>query len=138
MYRYGKHSIHQLASADSRWQLILKVVITIMDISIIESHRGKEKQNKYFKEGKSKVKFPFGKHNLVPSLAVDLCPYRNGLRWKDKESFYFLAGVINGIAAETGIKIRWGGDWDSDNDFYDQTFFDLCHFEIVEDKNESS
>ena len=30
------------------------------------------------------------------------------------------------------IKIRWGGDWDSDNIMKDQTFNDLPHFEIID------
>jgi hypothetical protein len=28
------------------------------------------------------------------------------------------------------IKIRWGGDWDSDNIMKDQTFNDLPHFQL--------
>jgi peptidoglycan L-alanyl-D-glutamate endopeptidase CwlK len=27
--------------------------------------------------------------------------------------------------------IRWGGDWDGDQDFRDQTFDDLAHFELI-------
>jgi hypothetical protein len=27
--------------------------------------------------------------------------------------------------------IRWGGDWDRDNDFSDQKLNDLCHFELI-------
>ncbi len=30
--------------------------------------------------------------------------------------FYFFAGIVKGIAWELGIGVRWGGDWDSDND----------------------
>jgi peptidoglycan L-alanyl-D-glutamate endopeptidase CwlK len=29
-----------------------------------------------------------------------------------------------------GIKIRWGGDWDSDGDINDNRFDDLVHVEI--------
>jgi peptidoglycan L-alanyl-D-glutamate endopeptidase CwlK len=36
-----------------------------------------------------------------------------------------------GIAAKMGIKIRWGGDWDRDEELHDQTFFDLPHFELI-------
>jgi peptidoglycan L-alanyl-D-glutamate endopeptidase CwlK len=27
-------------------------------------------------------------------------------------------------------RIRWGGDWDMDNDLSDNTFNDLVHFEL--------
>ena len=42
-----------------------------------------------------------------------------------------MAGLVLGIAAVFGIKIRWGGDWDSDNDLNDQKFMDLAHFEEI-------
>ena len=29
------------------------------------------------------------------------------------------------------IKLRWGGDWNDNKDFSDQTFDDLVHFELV-------
>jgi peptidoglycan LD-endopeptidase CwlK len=50
--------------------------------------------------------------------------------------FYFLAGLIKERADQLNIKVRWGGDWDNDNDFFDQTFYDLVHWELVgyEDK----
>lgn len=45
--------------------------------------------------------------------------------------FYYLAGLVRKHADILNIKIRWGGDWDSDQDFFDQTFYDLVHFELV-------
>ena len=30
-----------------------------------------------------------------------------------------------------GIKIRWGGDWDSDTQVNDNKFDDLVHFEEI-------
>jgi hypothetical protein len=45
--------------------------------------------------------------------------------------FYYMAGRVQTLAESMGITIRWGGDWDSDKDFFDQTFDDLVHFELV-------
>lgn len=45
--------------------------------------------------------------------------------------FYFMAGLVMRTADILNIKIRWGGDWDGDQDFMDQTFNDLAHFELV-------
>ena len=57
-----------------------------------------------------------------------LAPYP--IDWNDKERFYFFAGYVKGIASQMGIELRWGGDWDSDNQLHDQTFMDLPHFEL--------
>ena len=65
----------------------------------------------------------------MPSLAIDAAP--SPIDWNDRERFFYFAGVVKGVAEEMGIKIRWGGDWDGDNDFDDQTFDDLVHFELV-------
>jgi hypothetical protein len=73
------------------------------------------------------------KHNTDPSLAFDVAPYPIDFasRTKVLARFYYLAGLIISCAASLGIKLRWGGDWDGDLDFEDQTFDDLGHFEKV-------
>lgn len=43
--------------------------------------------------------------------------------------FYHFAGYVRAKAEALGIALRWGGDWDGDGDFSDQTFQDLDHFE---------
>lgn len=45
--------------------------------------------------------------------------------------FYYLGALVRKTAEVLNITIRWGGDWDSDTDFFDQTFNDLVHFELV-------
>ena len=49
---------------------------------------------------------------------------------KDVGRFYYFSGIVKAIAVSMNIEIRWGGDWDNDNDFNDQTFDDLCHYEL--------
>ena len=46
--------------------------------------------------------------------------------------FVYFAGYVKRVADDLGIAIRWGGDWDGDGDFSDQTFHDLPHFELVQ------
>ena len=42
-----------------------------------------------------------------------------------------LAHHIMATAKRLGYNnMRWGGDWDKDFDLDDQTFNDLCHFEL--------
>ena len=88
------------------------------------------KQDEAYNKGNSKVKFPNGKHNKSPSVAVDVAPYP--INWRDRDRFHYFAGYVLGIASQMGIKIRWGGDWDMDTQTKDNNFDDLVHFEIKE------
>lgn len=130
---FGKTSIENLRTCDERLQQVFNHAIKIIDCTIIEGHREKEKQDRYFAEGKSKVNFPDGKHNKTPSQALDACPWVNGsLSWDTRHCIY-LAGIVTGVAEMMGIKIRWGGDWDMDREpITDQEFQDLVHFELVD------
>jgi len=128
MPRFGKGSLFQLQSVHPDLQELFKEVVKHFDCSIIEGFRGKEKQDRAYNEGKSKVKFPKGKHNQIPSEAVDIAPYP--IDWDDKERFYYFAGFVMGVASQMDYKIRWGGDWNNDTEVQDTRFKDLVHFEI--------
>lgn len=104
----------------------------IMDIVVIEGHRDKATQDRYYALNKSKVKYPDGKHNKTPSEAIDIAPYINGKVSWNKLHCCVLAGIILVIAKKRGIKIRWGGNWDMDGEpITDQDFQDLVHYERV-------
>lgn len=130
---FGTRSKEQLATCDEKLQKVAHAVIKIMDFTVLEGHRNKEKQDEAVKKGFSKVKWPTGKHNKTPSLAMDLAPYPIDFsnRAKAIARFYLLAGVVMATAHELGIKLRWGGDWDGDWDLFDQKFDDLGHFELL-------
>tara|TARA_R110002051_G_scaffold324738_1_gene423377 strand:+ start:745 stop:1140 length:396 start_codon:yes stop_codon:yes gene_type:complete len=128
MPRFGKRSRSRLKTCDTRLQDLFNEVIKHFDCSVIQGHRGKEDQNKAFKEGKSKLKYPNGNHNATPSRAVDVAPYP--INWNDRERFTYFAGYVVGIALQMGLKIRWGGDWDMDTQVKDNNFDDLPHFEL--------
>ena len=105
-------------------------VIKHVDCSVLEGHRGEERQNALFEEGKSKLKFPEGRHNSLPSNAVDVTPYP--VDWEDRERQTLFAGFVLGVAKMMGITLRWGGDWDMDFQVMDNRFDDFPHFEIRE------
>jgi len=133
MPKFSENSQEKLLECEYRLQKILSDAIRVTDFTIVCGHRDEAEQNKAFAEGKSKLKYPKSKHNSTPSLAVDIVPYRDGkLLWDDREAFVYLAGVMMGVAANRCIKLRWGGDFDMDDDFKDQTFNDLPHFELVD------
>ena len=123
MPRFGKRSIGRLQTCDQKLQELFYEVVKHFDCSIIEGHRGEERQNKAYADGKSKVKYPNGKHNQNPSIAVDVAPYP--IDWSDRDRFHYFGGFVLGVAKEMGMNIRWGGDWNQDTETKDNKFDDL-------------
>ena len=133
MPRFSKRSFDKLMTCDERLQRVFLEVIEFVDCTVVEGHRGQTRQDEFFYAGKSRVQYPNGKHNGVPSKAADVAPYLNGsISWNPKHCLYF-AGVVLGIAWKMGIRLRWGGDWDMDHEAVtDQDFQDLVHFELTD------
>ena len=125
---FGKTSKKRLSTCDDRLQKVFNEVIKHVDCSVLEGHRSKDRQNKLYEEGKTKVKYPDGRHNRQPSSAVDVTPYP--VDWKDRERQTLFAGFVIGVASQMGIKLRWGGDWDQDFQVVDNRFDDFPHFEL--------
>jgi len=130
MPKFSAISRERLETCDERLQKVLQEVVKHFDCLIIEGHRGQDLQNLYFSQGKSNLKFPFGKHNSMPSKAVDVMPYP--INWKDTKRMCYFAGYVMATALSMDIKVRWGYDWDGDTDLSDQAFYDGPHYELVE------
>ena len=121
MNKWSKRSLDNLQTCDYRLQLLFNTVLQVHDCSIICGYRGEEEQNKAFAEGKSKLKYPNGKHNKNPSIAVDVLPYPfKG--WEDKEDFKKFSDIVKAVAYALNIPIVWGGDWVS--------LVDMPHWEL--------
>ena len=128
MARFGRRSKERLVTCEKDLQMLFNEVIKYVDCSVLEGHRNGERQNKLYEEGKTKVRYPNGRHNSSPSRAVDVTPYP--VNWKDRERQTLFAGFVLGIANQMGINIRWGGDWDQDFEVQDNKFDDFPHFEL--------
>ena len=128
MPKFGRKSRERLSSCDEKLQKVFNEVIKHVDCSVLEGHRSKDRQNKLYEEGKTKVKYPNGRHNRQPSSAVDVTPYP--VDWKDRERQTLFAGFVIGVANQMGINIRWGGDWDQDFQVVNNRFDDFPHFEL--------
>ena len=107
------------------------ILHNVADISLTTGHRGKEEQDSAYPRY-TKVRWPDGKHNKLPSDAVDFQPHplptNPNKLWA---SLAYVAGHIIAYGKSRGIQFRWGGDWDSDGDLTDQNFDDLFHIEVV-------
>ena len=131
MPRFGKNSRIRLATCDEKLQDVFNEVIKYVDCSVLEGHRDERKQDKYFEEGKTKVRYPMGRHNSKPSRAVDVVPYP--VDWNDRERFHLFAGFVLGMARRMGISLRWGGDWNMNFEVDDNMFDDFPHFELIKE-----
>lgn len=109
MPEFSEKSKARLSTCCQELQDVFNAVIREVDCTVICGHRGEKEQNEAFANGFSKLKWPDGQHNKMPSLAVDVCPYP--IDWKDVKRFEAFAEVVKCKAAELGIAIEWGGDW---------------------------
>ena len=144
-FKFGDRSIKNLNTAHKDLQFIMKEALStsMVDFGISEGHRSIERQQKLFKEKKSRIDgiTKKGKHNYNPSLAVDIYAYVDGGNSKytfDKVHLAYLGGHIMATAdrlykeGKVTKKLRWGGNWDGDGTLlFDQKLWDLPHFELV-------
>lgn len=130
MPSFSARSRERLETCDERLVAVFDEVVKHFDCTILEGWRSEEDQNEAFRTGRSKLKYPDGKHNKQPSFAVDVAPYP--VDWENLDRFRYFAGFVMGIASQMGTRLRWGGDWDGDTELRDQRFVDLPHFEVLE------
>ena len=143
MAKFSQGSADKLSTCHKDIQLILNELIKYYDFSVIEGHRSKETQMKYFAEGKSKLDgvSSLSKHQSLPSLAADIMPWASGTNAfsgneLDNRRFYMMMGMVKMISIkllEEGKithSVRFGLDWDGDYTFADQTFHDLPHLQL--------
>jgi len=156
MAKFGRKSTTQLSTCHPLLQQLFNEIVKEYDCSILEGARSIQRQQLLFDAGNSKTMN--SKHIPVNgwSRAVDVVPYP--ISWGGKEQknlllaintrnkkelnkllteyklvfgrFYHFAGYVQGIAKSMNIELIWGGDWDSDKKFGDQTFHDLPHFQL--------
>lgn len=137
MYKFSKRSRDNLSTASENLQRLFNEVIKEIDCTVICGHRSSEEQFELYKKGRVNKDFKWivvdkskvvtnidgrakkSNHNYLPSRAVDVVPYPLDLN--DIAAFKKLGEVVKRKAKELGIKISWGGDW--------QTLKDYPHYE---------
>src|SRR5258706_8300210 len=128
-FEFSAASEEQLATIDKRLTNVFRTALSFgaLDFFVLVGHRGEAEQNAAFAAGHSEKKWPFGNHNALPSRAGDLAPRnaRHKINWDDAGEFILLAGVIFAAAALEGARIRWGGDWNMNQEQTDEKFRDL-------------
>ena len=138
MPKFSKQSLYYLNQCHPDIIIVCNELIKYMDFTVLSSTiRTVEEQRRFVAEGKSKTMD--SKHLIGVkrdrSDAVDITPYP--IDWNDKQRQAYLAGWFLAIAAQLfnfGViksKFRWGGDWNRNNNFKDETFVDPEHFERI-------
>jgi peptidoglycan L-alanyl-D-glutamate endopeptidase CwlK len=147
---FSDKSLQKLETCDHHLQILFTEVVKHYDCTVLYGHRSPDEQFEIYKQGRELINGVWviadkskivtncdgykikSNHNKLPSKAVDVAPYVNGVCFEPKQVYYF-AGVVTGIAICMNLrdKIRGGCDWDGDNDIGDQVFNDLLHWEII-------
>ena len=155
MTHYSSKSLTRLQTCHSDLETLMLEVDKHWANTILEGKRTIEQQRENVAKGVSKTMNSL--HLDDPSNAVDAAP--DPLNWpkmhtelaellghlsaqdrrqmakhileyaKQMARWYYFGGFVLGTAAQMGIDIRWGGDWDGDRDIHEQNFDDLVHYE---------
>lgn len=128
MPNFSFKSEQQLSTCHPDLQRVAREAIKWVDFTVLEGHRNHAAQDAAVANGNSKLPWPKSKHNLSPSLAMDLMPYP--IDWTDYARLYLFVGFIIGTANQLGIKLRAGADWNGKFDPKRNKFPDLPHFEL--------
>ena len=121
MFYLGKHSIQNMVGVHPALVLVMgrAIQLTPVDFTITEGMREIERQELLVASGASTT---MNSRHLT-GHAVDIAPWVAGdVNWA-WPLFYQLETVVKQAAAELGIAVEWGGDW--------QTLKDGPHWELA-------
>ena len=134
MPMFSKESFSKLSTCHIDLQTLFFEVIKHRDCTIIEGHRDQAAQELAFSKGFSKLHYPYGNHNATPSNAVDVM--EDPIDYTDQIKIHQFAGFVFGIAAMLKAQgkmthsIRWGGNWSTNINAPNASFYDGAHFEL--------
>jgi len=114
----GKRSTDNLKGVHPDLVCVVKRALELseVDFTVIEGLRTKERQAELLKQGFTRT---MNSRHII-GQAVDIVPLP--VDWNNPKPFGLVAAAMKKAAAELGVKITWGGDW--------QSFVDLPHYQI--------
>ena len=138
MNTWGQRLQAERATSDPRLNEIGDIVLLIKDHSVIKGHRNEVDQHAAFTSDpqRSKLDWPNGNHNSLPSKAQDVKSYpfppldADGGDSAQREEQLYLLGLYRGVAHMLGYGLRTGADWDRDGEIADNGFDDFFHVEL--------
>jgi peptidoglycan L-alanyl-D-glutamate endopeptidase CwlK len=144
MWKYGERSLGKLATVHPRLKQVAFRALdrSPYDIAIVHGWRGEDVQNALFDSRASMKRWPDSKHNRSLDIdyeladqisdALDFAPWVGGrIPWDETHIFACIAGCFFAAADELGVRLRWGGDWDTDGNTKEHKLQDWGHLEII-------
>lgn len=129
MNELDQESLKNLGTCESELQRLFLEVCKFEECKVLCGFRDEEAQNGLFTTGMSEKRFPKSKHNVFPSLAVDVIPYNSQAPTPSRERLNYFGGYVKGVADQLGIKISWGPF----SLYFDESgnYSPYSHFELV-------
>lgn len=139
-YKYSRASGAVLVTVHPKLRQLFQAVLPYYDHTLLRGVRLVKQQQEYVRQGLSKTMdsrhLPGGgidpKLPEFPELsyAIDVAPFIGGKVSYEHRHVAHFAGYVLATSNSLNIQIRWGGDWNSDKDQTDSTFWDGVHFEL--------
>lgn len=132
-YRFGSASTRKLEGVHPDLVSVCHRALGYaqMDFSVVQGVRTLEEQSRLYAQGRTQpgpiVTWTMNSNHLPKrdnyGYAVDIAPYIEGrIDWDNHANFDFLATLMFRAAMEEGVRIGWGGHWQSK---------DRPHFELL-------
>jgi len=134
---FGQRSLDRLNGVNTRLVSVVHraLELSTVDFTVVEGLRSKQRQAQLYAQGRTtagKIVTWTLKSKHIDGLAVDLAPFTDGkIDWTDLAKFDAIGAAMKKAAAELGVTIRWGADWDRDGRLREKGESDSPHFEIV-------
>ena len=140
-YKWGPSSLRRRSTVHPLLRVVFDIVLRSHDCAYMCGLRLADAQRVAYLAGNSTKLFPESRHNRSilldrPDLsdAADVAPCIDGTISSTIEHCVFFAGRVMQVAENSGIELRWGGNWDRDQIVItDQKFQDLWHYEVMAD-----
>ena len=121
MFKLSSNSIINMAGIDDRLVDVVELAITLTNIDFgipsTGGYRSEDQQAKLFTAGKSKADGRIHRSYHQTGKAVDIYAYVDGKASWDKLHLSLCAAAMLQAAAQLNIPLRWGGLWDSWQDY---------------------
>lgn len=126
-FSFGTRSRNNLKGVNPNLVKLAEEALKVskVDFMVTEGLRTKERQRQLVAKGLSKTMN--SKH--LTGRAIDVVPYP--VDWKDWSKFVAIYQAFKQASKTTGIKFRWGGDWNMNGSYKDERFLDGPHFELI-------
>lgn len=114
VFRLGATSLARLKGVHPDLVKVVEAAIhrTLIDFTVLEGLRTKERQKQLVAKGASKTMNSYH----ITGHAVDIAPLVNGKVTWDWKYYYPMMEAVRAAAKELGIRVKWGGNWKYLND----------------------